>query len=83
MSDVKIGPAFPVTAGNQVYATGMTLRDWIAGQCIAASFGRSEEALDLHRGETVQDTLVRHWSDVALAAYCAADAMIAAREAGQ
>jgi hypothetical protein len=28
-------PAFPVTAGQQVYATGMTLRDWFAGQALA------------------------------------------------
>jgi hypothetical protein len=26
------GPAFPVTAGQQVYATGISLRDWFAGQ---------------------------------------------------
>lgn len=34
MSDEIDGffPAFPVTAGQQVYATGMTLRDWFAGQ---------------------------------------------------
>lgn len=25
-------PAFPITAGNQVYAQGMSLRDWFAGQ---------------------------------------------------
>jgi hypothetical protein len=35
MSDPK-QPAFPVTAGNQVYTTGMTLRDWFAGQVLEA-----------------------------------------------
>lgn len=28
------GPAFPVTAGQQVYSHGMTLRDWFAGQAM-------------------------------------------------
>jgi hypothetical protein len=28
-------PAFPVTAGQQVYATGMSLRSWFAGQVLA------------------------------------------------
>lgn len=27
-------PAFPVTAGQQVYSHGMTLRDWFAGQAM-------------------------------------------------
>lgn len=26
--------AFPITAGQQVYSTGMDLRDWFAGQAL-------------------------------------------------
>lgn len=29
------GPAFPVTTGNDVYAQGMSKRDWYAGQALA------------------------------------------------
>lgn len=28
------GPAFPTTAGQVVYAHGMSLRDWFAGQAM-------------------------------------------------
>lgn len=35
----KQRPAFPVTAGQQVYTTGMTLRDWFAGQALAGICG--------------------------------------------
>ena len=27
-------PAFPVTAGQQVYANGLKVRDWFAGQAL-------------------------------------------------
>ena len=27
-------PAFPITAGQQVYASGLTQRDWFAGQAL-------------------------------------------------
>ena len=27
-------PAFPITAGQQVYANGLTMRDWFAGQAL-------------------------------------------------
>ena len=29
-------PAFPTVAGQTVYSHGMTLRDWFAGQWVAA-----------------------------------------------
>ena len=29
-------PAFPITAGQQVYASGLTQRDWFAGQVLTA-----------------------------------------------
>lgn len=31
-------PAFPVVAGTQVYATGMTMRDWLAANAPVAIF---------------------------------------------
>ncbi len=36
MTDTKDDtPAYPVTAGNHVHATGMSLRDYFAGQALA------------------------------------------------
>lgn len=68
------GPAFPLTAGQQVYVTGMTLRDWFAGQALSA-------VMDLCRGDTL--TPGQHRSQLfAASAYRIADAMIAARETG-
>lgn len=34
MSDTTQGPAFPVTAGQQVYSTGATLRDYFAAAAL-------------------------------------------------
>lgn len=71
MSDEMSGfcPAFPVTAGQQVYATGMTLRDWFAGQALAGICANP----DWHPTDV---------QSVARDAYAHADAMIAARETG-
>lgn len=44
MEDRNDAPAFPVTAGNQVYATGMTLRDWFAGQALAGICSNCDES---------------------------------------
>lgn len=68
----KYYPAFPVTAGQQVYANGMTLRDWFAGQALA---GMASIALD--EGE-----MLMGWRDMSKAAYHAADAMLQARQKG-
>lgn len=62
-------PAFPVTAGNQVYATGMTLRDWFAGHVAA-----NHMQLNDHNASEHQARQTAKW------AYMAADAMIAARK---
>ena len=35
-------PAFPVTAGQVVYNTGMTLREYYAGQMMAARLSNPE-----------------------------------------
>lgn len=63
------GPAFPVTAHYDVYASGMTLRDWFAGQAIMAAF------TSRHVGEYEGDT-----QDIANCAFQLADAMLKARE---
>lgn len=60
------GPAFPITAGNQVYAQGMTLRDWFAGKSIMRRWSNGEAMTP---------------EDAAYTAYMLADAMIAARDA--
>ncbi len=69
MNDATIGlsdfPAFPVTAGNSVFAAGMTLRDYFAGQVIASV-----------RGWHPAD---RHGASAAEIAYRIADEMIEAR----
>lgn len=63
------GPAFPITAGQQVYAQGMTLRDWFAGQALAGYF-----AYKWAEHQNTADI------DTANYFYQMADAMIAARE---
>ena len=73
------GPAFPITAGQQVYATGATLRDWFAGQALIAMGTWFPSA----------DYGPVNWDDKAFVArlradyaYKQADAMLAAREGG-
>lgn len=61
------GPAFPITAGQQVYSTGMSLRDYFAGQYIAGAFG-GEPGSHLRAERAAVD------------AYEVADAMLAARK---
>lgn len=63
-------PAFPVCAGQQVYATGMTLRDWFAGQALTGYIAHLG-AQDIHAGS--------YTDECAEEAYRIADAMIAAR----
>ncbi|PZP56671.1 MAG: hypothetical protein DI604_35360 [Delftia acidovorans] len=80
------GSAFPVAVQPdfQFAHDGMSLRDWYAGQFLAGA-STSNEALPI-RGdpspEQVDEALRAHWSDVAHAAFIAADAFIAARKAG-
>jgi hypothetical protein len=61
-------PAFPVTAGQQVYATGMTLRDWFAGQAMAGVCRPAPDGWSLSP------------QDHATWAYQVADAMLEARK---
>lgn len=66
MSKQDGGPAFPVPASHENYApTGMSLRDWFAGQALAGLFADGREGTPL---EYAQD------------AYTWADAMLKARE---
>lgn len=68
------GPAFPVTPDNcptttgmiERPSTGMTLRDWFAGQALAGLMAYP------HSNDT--------WADAAKRAWIMADAMLAARK---
>lgn len=60
------GPAFPFEADNH---PGMSLRDWFAGQIIAAVM---RERLKVPK-QTVGDPEYTHWAQVA---YRIADAMV-------
>lgn len=62
------GPAFPIPDAGYGLASGMSLRDYIAAQVLAAM--------------TVNGTGAE-WEDDAVAAYNAADAMLKAREASE
>ena len=61
------GPAFP--ADFQLYSTGMTLRDYFAGQAMAAII------------TSVYCTPETIYTEVSSRAYAQADAMLKAREA--
>lgn len=62
------GPAFPVYDETGMYpvATGMTLRDWFAGQALAGMVGH----ISSEKG----------WGILGITCYQAADMMLAARE---
>lgn len=70
MEDRNDAPAFPVTAGNQVYATGLTLRDWFAGHVVANMFAHFKGAKDEDEAAMM----------CARMAYKTADAMLEARK---
>ncbi len=77
------GSAFPRAGGElDKPIDGMTLRDWVMGQCIAAAFGgcSGDEVLTVEPGESEDDALRRYWAEVAKAAAIAADAMLEARK---
>lgn len=68
------GMAFPNCAGNQIFAPGMTLRDYFAGQALA--------------GLTAAHDTTGGWTGTvetgcAQEAYAIADAMIAERDKGE
>lgn len=71
------GAAFPVAAGpGQQFTQGMSLRDWFAGQAMAAITGSSKSG-GWNIGNQGADN-----ATIANAAYVIADAMLAEREKG-
>ena len=77
------GPAFPLNSDGQMEfdgSTGMTLRDWFAGQALPAII--AEYHTDLRSdGMNVQLTIGCYESiEIAHEAYAMADAMLAARK---
>lgn len=69
MSDGQY-PAFPVTAGQTVYAHGMALRDWFAGQALAGAV--SDPSMVINNDELRKA--------LAEGIYKMADAMLEARD---
>jgi len=67
--------AFPFVIDSNQACPGMTLRDWFAGQAMAAIAGAAPQ-------EVLQDVCsgVRGGRPMAYGAYALADAMLAARE---
>ena len=67
------GSAFPVPyPGGQIWAPGMTLRDYFAGQALAGLVAANEDIAN--------DGSIESSSDVADRAYIYADAMLNTRE---
>jgi hypothetical protein len=87
VSDKKIndgGPAFPTLdgrdgAGGPEYFSheGMTLRDWFAGQALAAIVSKSPYGTVKHTGTPCETK-----NQAARGAYMYADAMLAVRKGG-
>lgn len=76
------GPAF--SYGDHINGghTGMSLRDWFAGQFLAGAATTSGEPLDIDIAADQFDVdcaMRKYWGVTARAAYIAADAMLAAR----
>lgn len=80
------GPAFPSHSGdpemidprNRISCGGMTLRDWFAGQALAAMASTPKETTEAANAAGMSRT-----DFVTECAYQLADAMLKAREGGQ
>jgi hypothetical protein len=70
--------AFPVTAGPMAYSSGMTLRDYFAGQFLAGVVGNHEAMIDFARVAVEEPATTKNY--VVKAAYDYADAMLIARK---
>lgn len=83
MSKPDGGPAFPTRSnvGANDFISGMTLRDWFAGQALAGIMANPERWRDIQRlydkGKMTYDDASK---SNATKAYSIADAMIAERE---
>jgi hypothetical protein len=65
-------PAFPIVAANTVFAQGMSLRDWFAGQALPTLLDSEINNSQPHSDE-------KPWAVYAEMAYGIADAMLAER----
>ena len=84
------GPAFPcgsydpTTAAEQApVVSGMSMRDWFAGQALQGVLSSEDRAHQLEDGETIEDAKRRIQREFATWCYQMADAMIAESEEGQ
>ncbi len=69
------GPAFPIEMTGTPYAPGMTLRDWFAGQAMAAAYAGCVGARP-DEGQTWAEMVSRECYEIS-------DAMLAARRGPQ
>ena len=75
MQKDKSGPAFPVNENDyRDSSSGMTLRDWFAGEALAGWLASFTDTACPHPGETPESA-----ARVAASSYAMADAMLAER----
>lgn len=70
------GPAFPTPHNLPPYMEGMSLRDWFAGQAMAAIIAKAPFVITSASGEH------ECYTATSIGAYFYADAMLAEREKG-
>ena len=71
-------PAFPVTAGHEVYSIGMTLRDWFAGMALQALIAKSKfmDSKGVNGEPMTAEDMAQFRFDIAASSLAYADAMI-------
>ena len=78
------GPAFPVTAGHEVFAIGVTKREWFAAQALQGLIAKDpffDSAKE--NGKAIsKDDLEQFRLDMAASSYLYADAMIVESDRG-
>ncbi|AKG94548.1 hypothetical protein Shpa_37 [Paracoccus phage Shpa] len=73
------GPAFPTAPGQMAHNSGMTLRDWFAGQALV---GMTADGGDVWNDAVWNDTPREAAMRAASLCYGIADAMLAVRGGG-